>query len=296
MILPEVILPSRANQHWTQSGLDSLNTCVSKQCFMSYPQPVKYDYNSRGFRDAEWPNILSDLKNAIWVFGDSFTVGIGSASEHIWPHAVAQKLNKRVINISMDGASNQWIARHVLAVHQEVQPDNMITMWSYFHRRESADITKSDEDRRMFVAGGRTHSHADDIDNFSQCVNQVRMLPANCIHFVIPRADPVVYFADIWREFRGADWPEHMPETATEYQQLPDGVRDEIQHAMRVNRQFNHAVQFTKIFSKSTQFTGNHHYCGPVPQLDTARDGHHFDVLSSQWVATMVAAEWGFGQ
>jgi len=151
MILPDLILPSRVGQCWAESGLDSLSKCRDKKHFASYPYLVEYNYNSRGFRDAEWPNDPSELKDAIWVVGDSFTVGLGSPVNHTWPYAVAQELNKRVINVSMDGASNEWIARRAVDVYHAVQPSKMIIMWSYFHRRESADVTKSDEDRRMLA-------------------------------------------------------------------------------------------------------------------------------------------------
>jgi hypothetical protein len=32
-------------------------------------------------------------------------------------------------------------------------------------------------------------------------------------------------------------------------------------------------------------------YIKEVPQLDFARDGHHFDILTSQWVAQQAASE-----
>ena len=73
MILPDLILTSRQNQVWAESGIDSLKNCVNKQHFKSYPHPVEYQYNSRGFRDDTWP---SNLEESIWCIGDSFTVGI----------------------------------------------------------------------------------------------------------------------------------------------------------------------------------------------------------------------------
>ena len=55
MILPDFILPSRQNQVWDESGLDSYAACLDKKHFKSYPHKVEYRYNSRGFRDTEWP-------------------------------------------------------------------------------------------------------------------------------------------------------------------------------------------------------------------------------------------------
>jgi len=132
-LLPELYLPSRVNQHWLESGMDSLELCLDREHFLSYPHKVEYHYNSRGFRDAEWPDDLSDV---IWCVGDSFTVGLGSPLEHTWPYMLQQRLRRRVINVSMDGASNNWIARIAVAILTQFPQANIVVQWSYMHRRE----------------------------------------------------------------------------------------------------------------------------------------------------------------
>ena len=145
MILPDFTLPSRVNQFWTESGIDSLEQCLDKEHFKSYPHQIEYRYNSRGFRDAEWPDDLSQLKQAIWCIGDSFTVGIGSPLEHTWPYILQQQTKCRVINISMDGASNNWISRRAVDIIKNINPKAMILQWSYVERREqpTKDITQA---------------------------------------------------------------------------------------------------------------------------------------------------------
>jgi hypothetical protein len=133
MLLPELYLPSRVNQHWLESGIDSLELCPNREHFLSYPHKVEYHYNSRGFRDAEWPDDLSDV---IWCIGDSFTVGIGSPLEHTWPYMLQQRLRRRVINVSMDGTSNNWIARIAVAILTQFPQANIVVQWSFLHRRE----------------------------------------------------------------------------------------------------------------------------------------------------------------
>jgi hypothetical protein len=265
-----------------------------------HPPLIEYNYNSRGFRDAEWPDDLSELKDAIWVFGDSFTVGVGSPIAHTWPYAVAQELNKRVINVSMDGASNEWIARRAADVYQAVQPSKMIIMWSYFCRRESADTSCTDENRRLF-ASELSDNHDADIDNFRKCVNIVDLIPADCIHFVIPKADPAVEYeynlTNTWDNIKGPSWPSLTPLTEEEYQELPDWIIEEIKTVHHCNLFFKQAHQFAKIFSSHRLCAGEHHYWGPVPELDIARDGYkdgyYFDLLSSHWVAATVGRQWG---
>lgn len=133
MILPDLFLPSRANQQWLHSGIDSPCDALDRQHFNNYPHPVTYQYNSRGFRDAEWP---TDLSGAIWCLGDSFTVGLGAPLDHTWPQVLQRKLGTRTINVSMDGASNQWIARKARAILSEFQSSVMIIQWSFTTRRE----------------------------------------------------------------------------------------------------------------------------------------------------------------
>lgn len=295
-ILPDLILPSRANQRWTESGMDSRARQSGKQHFESYPHQIEYNYNSRGFRDAEWPDTLSELQDAVWVFGDSFTVGIGSPINHTWPYAVSQELNKRVINISMDGASNQWIARRVMDVYRAVQPSKIIVMWSYFHRRESADSASSDEDRRQHHA--IPPDDTADIDDFCNCINTVGLLPIDCLHFTIPNAGPdiLIYhertLTSVWNLIKGKDWPDQVPLTKEEYQQLPQWIIEEINTLHSVDDYFEYESHFADTVANIQQGSGNHHYLGPAPQLDTARDGHHFDILSSHQVAATVGRQW----
>jgi len=135
--LPDFFLYSTANKVENFSGMDQENFCADKKHFRDFPYQIQYKYNSRGFRDNEWPD---DLDGAIWCFGDSFTAGIGSPLEHTWPQILQELSGIRTINISMDGASNQWIARkiHSLA-NSDVVPLAVIAHWSYIHRRE-ADV------------------------------------------------------------------------------------------------------------------------------------------------------------
>ena len=73
------------------SGMDTLEECQDKDHYLSYTKDISYRYNSRGFRDHEWPEDLSDV---VWCVGDSFTVGIGQPFEETWPQLLGKKLGK----------------------------------------------------------------------------------------------------------------------------------------------------------------------------------------------------------
>ena len=143
-ILDSTRIISRANENSLFSGIDSpeeipIYDFRKKTHFKNYPHQIEYQYNSRGFRDQEWPNSLDELQNSIWCLGDSFTAGVGLPFTHTWPQLLQQITNLRTINVSLDGASNNWIARHARAIIDEINPKNLIVQWSYSHRRE-ADI------------------------------------------------------------------------------------------------------------------------------------------------------------
>jgi len=134
VILPSFVLKHTQNRCFKESGLDSLDCCINPDHWRNYPHPVEYQYNSRGYRDAEWPQ---DLSSAVWCFGDSFTAGIGIPHSHTWPQILQTRLNTRTINISMDGASNNWIARKVKELAKTIIPQRIIIQWSFTHRSET---------------------------------------------------------------------------------------------------------------------------------------------------------------
>ena len=41
--------------------------------YFNYPYKVNYKFNSRGFRDNEWPNNLNDR---VWCIGDSAVINL----------------------------------------------------------------------------------------------------------------------------------------------------------------------------------------------------------------------------
>jgi hypothetical protein len=297
-MLPNLILKSRINRQWTESGLDSRSQCLDKDHFNQYPYSVFYNYNSRGFRDSEWPESMEELKNSVWCIGDSFTVGIGSPLEHTWAYAVSQKLNKRIINVSMDGASNNWISRIASNIYKEIKPDYMVVMWSYTHRREREDHLLSDENRRIFSL---KTTDSENVENFLNCVERIISNNENCLHLAIPDAwtndiditDLTESKKQDWKNIKGSDWPE-FPLTVIDYNNLPDFVRNEIV-SMGCDETFR--LYYNKInlyinVDKKLKDMGIKYYGGRVPRLDIARDGHHFDILTSQWVADTVEKLW----
>ena len=144
MNIDEIILTRLANKTCTEFGIDSVEQCWNRSHFKNYSKSVIYKFNQMGYRDEEWPKILN--KN-IWCVGDSFTVGLGQPLEETWPQLVQQRLGKRIINVSMNGASNDWIARRTQFILDNFDPSVIFIQWSYTHRREDKNTDLCDEDR-----------------------------------------------------------------------------------------------------------------------------------------------------
>lgn len=274
MVLPDFVLSTRANQRWQYSGLDSHNRCLDKRHFKSYPYDIEYVYNSRGFRDEEWPATTEELKQSIWCVGDSFTVGIGSPLEHTWPYQVSQQLKQRTINVSMDGASNQWIARKALDIINKIQPKLVIIQWSYIHRYELDDITLCDEDRRMKF-GNNFYNDLAMSSQFIKLIQQPEFSVANpttkVIHSFIPKFGIKFDVQDMWNQIRGEDWPD-LPADLEEFKALEFWTVDELTNFFNLYDQFNlHYNLYHNI-----------NYIPETTHLDLARDGHHYDILTAQ--------------
>jgi len=265
MLLPNLVLPIRANQCWQESGIDTLAKCHNKQRFLQYPDKIEYRYNSRGFRDQEWPD---DLKSAIWCIGDSFTSGIGTSYEHIWPQKLSSITERRIVNVSMDGASNNYVERRekpieeiankfLLKFYENAKdsswptcPDmDKFNTLPYTIRQElasehsigphlristnlkSIEIINLDELRIVQVV----EDNSVHLDNFKNCINLLKDIKSNLIYSFIP-------------EFAEAEHQVDYVDACCYNQVIP-------------------------VFDK----------------LDLARDGHHFDRITSQWVAEQAA-------
>ena len=139
-------LQKTVDEFFTEFGIDSSQQCQDPLHFKNYSKSIIYKFNQMGYRDEEWP---TDLTKKLWAVGDSFTVGLGQPLEETWPQLVQQRLGKRIINVSMNGASNNWIARKTQFILDNFDPSAIFVQWSYLHRREHPDQNLLDEDRAL---------------------------------------------------------------------------------------------------------------------------------------------------
>lgn len=276
MILDDLILHTRCNQHWQYSGMDSLEYCHDKKHFSQYPFAVDYQYNSRGFRDGEWPVDIEELRQAVWCIGDSFTVGLGQPLAHTWPQVLSQRLGRRTINVSMDGASNNWIARRIIDIINAVNPKNIVVMWSYLERRESAESSW-----KRFYSDVRDPSwpdckHPDDISLLPQQIqSELKNLHQLDLH--VFSNDEAMRFQDdlATDEENFLNWRHCIDQVS---------VHDNIIHSVIPK------FASPRLDDQCWEYLIDHvnKYTDRVNRLDLARDGHHFDILTSRWVVDQI--------
>jgi hypothetical protein len=286
LILPDFILPSRVNQCWQYSGIDSYEDCKDKRHFEAYPYTVEYQYNSRGYRDQEWPDSVEELKNSIWCIGDSFTVGLGSPINHTWPWLLQQQTKLRTINVSMDGASNNWIARKTIDILQKIKPQHIVIHWSYIHRREANYDSVYNTFWSQFYQAVR-----DSTWPASCSLDQIDNLPTNVKHELLT-------------------WPEPWPTVDDEDLRLfnqPDATNDDdLVNTLNCINAVNRASADTKIihsfipdFCENSQQVQQQlslslqhiYHISEFKKLDLARDGHHYDIKTSQVFVNQIIAQ-----
>lgn len=289
MKLPDLVLPSRANQTWQYSGMDSPELCANPEHFQQYPYHITYQYNSRGFRDSEWPD---NPATAIWCVGDSFTVGLGVPAQMTWPALLGSKLQQRTTNISMDGASNQWIARRACDIYREIQPQVMILQWSYLHRRENTLQNVQEQQLLDLYRSIRDQSWPtiNSIQDFENVPGAIQ----NEVNSTSCHPDYLQFWFQVNDESRRL----HHADTT------PDQDVDDALLCIRRTREFSCRVIHTFVPRFDTMDSAANQrfwseleamdieFLPPTPVLDLSRDGHHYGVttvnrLTDQLVAVL---------
>ena len=137
-----------------------------------------YQFNEIGHRTKP---ISQFTGQEIVAIGDSFTLGLGVNARDRWSDQLELLTGLPVLNFSLNGASNDWIARRVQSLLTWFSPAFLIIHWSFSHRREAAQPDWFDDERTECEPG---YSAQENIDNWLQnfkCVNYQKVL-----HTAIP--------------------------------------------------------------------------------------------------------------
>lgn len=290
-ILSNFVWWSQKNFQGTQSDIDSLDRCANVEHFKKFPWPVVYNHNSRGYRDAEWPTTVEELQQSIWCFGDSFTVGYGSPREHTWTFLLQQSLQRRCINISLNGASNDWIVRKIKDLLTQIVPDTIVIHWSYTHRRELPDFDLSsianmywkEFYKKVQAPGWPKNVNLNDFytldPDIQQEITQVHYTPEvdrfnfDTVCEGMYDADRLIHYSD---EEVQQD-TDHMIKCVKETEQLANQCGIKLIHSFVPQFAPDDQVD---IITQHMKESGTK-FVPMFPRLDLARDGHHYDILTS---------------
>jgi hypothetical protein len=268
------------NQHWQVSGMDSLEQCLDSTHYQSYPWPVEYHYNNRGYRDHNWPDTLAELQQCVWCLGDSFTVGIGSPREHTWPYILQQALHTRTINVSMDGASNNWIARKAVEVLQDIAPAVMVIHWSYINRREQDLPTVLDQHWKKFYNNIRDASWPNcdrhERDQLPQhIIDEIDLVHGGWNNITVPDDHRLMHY------FRCSD--------EDDVHNTLDCINLVVQHSHNTRIVHSFIPNFVPdLFKGRIESEISGLVIPEIPALDLARDSHHYDRLTSRYLVEQI--------
>lgn len=286
MILPDFILSSRQNKIWTNIGLDSLEKCANKEAFKNYPHSITYDFNSRGFRDDEWPTTLPELQDSVWCLGGNQTLGTGVPLEHTLVRVLQAKTNMHCINISLDGASNEWLSRKAIQILNTINPTVIIIDWKTPINVELSNAALADELRQKI---NYFMPIEEQLLRLAHDIMLVEITKQNSqiIHIFGPQlqalVDPTNYIKTLWNVMRGSSWCHNAPTTLSSLVQLDNTIQSELRQQNLFNL-IEDAIKIQEIPEMKALhaiFSSITHIKQPFLSLDVGRDSVHYDILTT---------------
>jgi len=173
-----ITIPYYANMVCKTIGLDSLSHCFDKSHYQSYPDDIVYKFNSMGYRDIE-----QYVGTEILAIGDSFTLGLGVNVEDTWPAQLSKLLNYPVLNFSLNGASNDWIARRSTELLDFFKPAALIVHYTFSHRRERPFLDWHDDERTECEP---IYTDEQNLTNWQENFKKINKLEVPVVHSFIP--------------------------------------------------------------------------------------------------------------
>jgi hypothetical protein len=173
-----VSIPHYANMACNTLGLDSLEHCFDKNHYKFYPDNIVYKFNSMGYRTSE-----KYCGNEILAIGDSFTLGLGVNIEDTWPAQLSKLLDYPVLNFSLNGASNDWIARRAGELLSFFKPKAIVIHYTFSHRRERPFLDWPDNERTECEP---IYTDEQNLINWQENFKKINMLAVPAIHSFIP--------------------------------------------------------------------------------------------------------------
>ena len=179
-LLQTIEIPYYSNLNCTTLGLDSIEHCFNKKHYTTYPDNINYSFNEIGYRHNSIKNYQG---NEILAVGDSFTLGLGVNQSDCWSSQLENMLNYPVLNFSLNGASNDWIARKIKDLLKIFKPKCVIAHYSFSHRRERPWPDWNDDER---TECDPLYSIEENFNNWYTNFNLINSYGVPVVHSFIP--------------------------------------------------------------------------------------------------------------
>lgn len=288
MILPNFIIKSLQNQNFEYFESDVRSKAKDIELFDSYPYPIDYSFNSRGFRDREWPNDINDLQNSIWCIGDSVTTGIAAPVTHNWVSVLENAINQRCINISLTASSNDWIFRKGIEVLTTIKPKTIIFQWSFIPRGESNNTMLSDEERVLHFQSDLSPENL--WKGFKSKIDYIELIKnnTNIIYYFPPYWNVLLVksyneLEQQWKSILGEQWGD-CPYDIQSFNLLNDCILKELKH-FKLYDIINESCEYR---SKFLNLMNGLKYVELSEYQDRSRDGYHPDIITSNYVVNKI--------
>lgn len=138
-----VKIPYYSNMRCSTLGLDSEEHCFDRKFFNQFG-PVDYQFNEIGYRTE---SVTKFTGSEILAIGDSFTLGLGVNYQDTWPVQLSKLINYPVLNFSLNGGSNDWMARKTAQLLRWFKPRAVVVHYTFSHRRECNNSDWFDDER-----------------------------------------------------------------------------------------------------------------------------------------------------
>jgi hypothetical protein len=174
----------------------------------------------------------------------------------------------------MPGASNEWIARKIKRILEEINPQYIVVHWAYLHRTESNDTRLTDEARRKEML--KDISIDNQVNNFKRIRDSINKGLTKIIESGIPSFFPIYTHKEYKQKITtvgGEDWPDLINIALEDFNLIDNWIKKELEDF--------------EILDQVTDYLTYKHFLIEfediifVEQVDLARDGKHYDILTA---------------
>jgi len=187
----------------------------------------------------------------------------------------------------MDGASNEWLSDMAVSILDAFDPPNMVIMWSYTHRR--VGTAQRADNKIVYDQTPQWKITYDSMRDvfWPRCntLAQFNALHGDIRQQVLDRIGEDQFRNDLTARVHYVQATDE--DDLENFQQCVDRVR-QFQRQHIVHASVPHFAPEHTMAASRAVIEQQPHWIPQFQNLDLARDGHHFDIKTSQWITEQI--------